>query len=270
MRKYLLNCFTILPIALTPFYSLLLSRSGFQMSEIFHTFGELDERVRPLVFFVRTWAKEYDIIQPYPSLSLSNFMLTCMVIFFLQTRPKPILPPSDAFIKSKDALIEPALKYLTDTTTVMNFKSENTDSLSELVVQFFEFYSKFQYNTDAISITNGTIRANIAADSIYIYNPLESGVNVCRNVTDFERNQFIEKCEVTHRALTTTMDRIDAVEVLELWNNKGKTKNLDTFVSDMVNLNHNPADQMKNKSKKRSSLANSTKKFDVKSLLKTS
>lgn len=237
------------------------------MSEIFYTFGELDERVRPLVFFVRTWAKEYDIIQPYPSLSLSNFMLTSMVIFFLQTLEKPILPPSDTFVKCKEISIESTSKYITDSTSVMNFKSENTTALSELVAQFFEYYSKFNYNTDAISITNGAIRANIAADSIYIFNPLESGLNVSRNITDFERNQFIEKCEITHRALT--IDRIDAVEVLELWSKRGKSKNLDTFVSDMVKSNQTP-DQMKDKSKKRSSVANSTTKFNVKSLLKTS
>lgn len=239
------------------------------MSEIFHTFGELDERVRPLVFFIRTWAREFDIIQPFPSLSLSNFMLTCMVIFFLQTRPQPILPPSDTFVNRKQqaSSIEPTLNYITNSKSMLNFQSENTSTLSELLVEFFEFYSKFNYSTDAISMTNGKIRANISADSIYIYNPLESGVNISRNTTDFERNQFIEKCHITHRALT--MDRIDAADLLELWNNRGSAKSLDTFVSDMVKSNQTP-DHKTNKSKKRSSLSNSTTKFDVKSLLKTS
>lgn len=232
------------------------------MSEIFHTFGELDERVRPLVFFIRTWAREFEIIQPYPSLSLSNFMLTCMVIFFLQTRPKPILPPSDTFVTRKGTSNE-SLNYITNGKSMSNFQSENTSTLSELLADFFEYYSKFNYTTDAISMTNGAIRANIASDSIYIYNPLDSGVNISRNTTDFERNQFIEKCQITHKALT--VDRIDAADVLELWNNRGKAKNLDTFVSDMVKA----PDHMTNKSRKRSSVATSPKKFDVKSLLKT-
>lgn len=235
------------------------------MSEIFHTFGELDERVRPLVFFIRAWAKEYGIIQPYPSLSLSNFMLTCMVIFFLQTLPKPILPPSDSFVQRSDTLMESStLKFITDGKTMTNFKTENTDTLSELVVQFFEYYLKFNYNSDAISITNGAIKANIASDSIYIYNPLESGVNVCRNLSDFERNQFIEKCELTHRAMTTS--HLDAVDVLQLWSKKEKTKNLDAFVSDMVKSNPT-TDRMKNKPKAK---GNRPTKFDVTSLLKTS
>lgn len=227
------------------------------MSEIFHTFGELDERVRPLVFFIRTWAKEFGIIQPYPSLSLSNFMLTCMVIFFLQTLPKPILPPSDSFVKQYDTKAE--LKFITDGKTVTNYTTENTDTLSELIVQFFEYYLKFNYSNDAISITSGAIKANIGSDSIYIYNPLESGVNVCRNLSDFERNQFIEKCELTHRAMTTL--RLDAVDVLQLWSNKGKTNNLDKFVSNVVNSS------TKRNSKARN---NSSTKFDVTSLLKAS
>lgn len=90
-----------------------------------------------------------------------------------------------------------------------------------------------------------------------------------RNTTDFERNQFTEKCIVTHKALT--IDRIDAVELLE--RKKDKLNNLDTFVSDMVKSNKNKnsrPNQMKNTSKGRSSVANSPTKFDVKSLLKKS
>lgn len=239
-------------------------RSGFQMSEMFYTFGELDERVRPLVFFIRTWAKEYGIIQPYPSLSLSNFMLTCMVIFFLQTLPKPILPPSDTFVQGNDASTEsPALNFITDNKILTNFKSENTDTLSELVVKFFDYYLKFNFNDDGISITNGAIQANIAADSIYIYNPLESGVNVCRNLSDFERNQFIEKCKLTHRAMTAA-GHIDAVDVLELWSKKGKTKNLDAFVSGMVKSSPAAA-PVKNKSNAKDKQSN---KFDVRTLMK--
>lgn len=234
------------------------------MSEIFHTFGELDERVRPLVFFIRTWAKEYGIIQPYPSLSLSNFMLTCMVIFFLQTLPTPILPPSDTFVQPSESSAESSsLKFITDDKIMTDFQSKNTDTLSELVVKFFEYYLKFNYNNDAISIKNGAIRANIASDSIYIYNPLESNVNVCRNLSDFERNQFIEKCELTRRAMKS--GQMDAIDVLQLWNKKGKTKDLDAFVSDIVESKSNP-DKKRKKSKARD---DKSTKFDVKSLLKT-
>lgn len=110
------------------------------MSEMLYTFGELDERVRPFVFFIRAWAKEFDIIQTFPSLGISNFMLTCLAIFFLQHLPKPIIPPSDAFVTRQTS--DESIQYLTDISK-LNWKSENTSTLAELLAQFFEYYSKF-------------------------------------------------------------------------------------------------------------------------------
>lgn len=40
-------------------------RSGFYMSELLYLYGELDRRVRPLVFTVRRWAKDQGLIQVY-------------------------------------------------------------------------------------------------------------------------------------------------------------------------------------------------------------
>lgn len=198
------------------------------MSEILYTFGELDERVRPLLFYIRGWAKSFDVIATFPQMGVSNFMLTTLVIFFLQTLPKPILPPSDAFANLSDSFDS---IYLTDISK-LNFKSENTSSLAELLVQFFDYYVAFNYAKNGASITTGSIKANIAADSIFVYNPLEHGVNVCRNLSDSERNQFVEKCRVARDALAA--DKINAVELLEFYNRKGSNAKMDSFISSMT------------------------------------
>lgn len=224
------------------------------MSELLHTFGELDERVRPLVFYIRAWAKEFDIIQSFPSLGISNFMLTCLVVFFLQRLPQPILPPSEAFVTHR--LTNDDFQFITDVST-LKFKSENTSTLAELVVEFFEYYRTFNYTNEAASITTGTIKANISQDSMFVYNPLDPGLNVCRNVSDFERNQFIEKCAVSHKALTS--DQIDAVGLLEMNNSKQSINKVDAFTNSMMKMKEN-------RSNKQSS--NQTK-FDVKTLMKT-
>ena len=66
-------------------------RSGYHMSEILYLYGELDSRVRPLVFLVRRWAKAMNIIEEIrPTLKPTNFTITLMVLFFLQQ--KEILP----------------------------------------------------------------------------------------------------------------------------------------------------------------------------------
>ena len=55
------------------------------MSELLYLYGEMDCRVRPLVFNVRHWAKEQGLISNHrPTKHFKNFQLTLMVLFFLQ------------------------------------------------------------------------------------------------------------------------------------------------------------------------------------------
>lgn len=221
------------------------------MSEMLYTFGEMDERVRPLVFYIRAWAKEFDILQSFPSLGLSNFMVTCLVIFFLQRLSKPILPPADDFVSFKET--RDHFKHTIDITK-LNFQTTNTSTLSELLVEFFEYYSSFNFANDAASIATGSVKANISPDSMFIYNPLDHGSNVSRNVSDFERNQFIEKCRTSRDALTK--GKIDAVELLEFYRKNMSREKIDSFVNNMM--------QQKNREDKQKS-----SKFNVKKIMKT-
>jgi poly(A) RNA polymerase len=57
------------------------------MSELLYLYGELDARVRPLVFVVRKWARQHGLTEDdRPTTYFTNFTLTIMVIFFLQVR----------------------------------------------------------------------------------------------------------------------------------------------------------------------------------------
>ena len=79
------------------------STSGIEMSSLLYLWGNLDERVRPLVFVIRKWAKENKLVHnERPTSFFTNFPLTLMVIFYLQT--KTILP-------SLNRLKELASKY---------------------------------------------------------------------------------------------------------------------------------------------------------------
>lgn len=196
------------------------------MSEILYTFGELDNRVQPFVFYIRAWAKEFDIIQSFPAIGLSNFMLTCLAIYFLQRLPKPILPPAANFFSIKN-ITEDRVTDLSKLT----FKTENTSTLAELVMEFFDYYSSFDFKKDAISIETGTIKANISADPMYIYNLLDPDHNVSRNLNDFERNQFIEKCRISRDAMATS--NIDAVGLLEYFRQHLFNNKLNHFVNNM-------------------------------------
>ena len=69
------------------------------MSEILYLYGELDARVRPLVFLLRRWAKAMNIVEEVrPTLKPTNFIITLMVLFFLQQ--KKMLPPFELLKRS--------------------------------------------------------------------------------------------------------------------------------------------------------------------------
>lgn len=211
----------------------LLCSSGYQMSEIMYTFGEIDDRVRPLVFFIRGWAKAFDVTPTSPNLGVSNFMLTTLVIFFLQTLPKPILPPSNAFV----SLLSSFEGLHITNISKLNFKSENTSSLADLFVEFLEFYITFNYDKNGASITTGSIKPNKTSDSMYVYNPLEEDVNVCRNLNDLHRNQFIEKCQIARDVMVN--NNMNVVDLLELHRQKGKIVKMNSFVTTMVKHSDN-------------------------------
>lgn len=181
------------------------------MSEIFYTLGEIDSRVRPLIFYLRRWAEECGVIRNIqPSPHITNFMLSCLVIFFLQRLKQPILPPIKEFA--------PKLTQITGTEYITNvsqlkFKTENVSSLHQLVVDFFIFYSTFNFEKNGICIADGQIKSNSVRDSIYIYNPLERSLNVCRNVIDYERDSFVEKAKSALGQLLE--NKYNAVQLLQ-------------------------------------------------------
>lgn len=70
-------------------------RVAMKSSELLFLYGQLDPRVRHLVFGVRCWARAHSITSTIPGAWITNFSLTVMVVFFLQQRGPPILPTLD-------------------------------------------------------------------------------------------------------------------------------------------------------------------------------
>lgn len=67
------------------------------MSELLYTFGNIDWRVRPLVFTVKKWAAEVNLTNPIPGRWITNFSLTILVLFYLQQIK--MLPSMDELVK---------------------------------------------------------------------------------------------------------------------------------------------------------------------------
>lgn len=205
------------------------------MSDLFYTFSTIDCRVRPLVFYIRRWAEECKVIHGLqPSPHITNFMLSCMIIFFLQRLKEPVLPPAKAFCSN---LLKPSTAhYITDTS---KFVSKNVSTLHTLLVDFFTFYSSFNFDRSVICLVDGQTKNSLNRSSIYIYNPLDRQLNICRNVIDYERDKFVEQCKLAMNRLV--IDKLDAVQLLESYmdpnrepNDKPKNRNVDDFIDSIT------------------------------------
>uniref|UniRef100_A0A673N1Y0 Mitochondrial poly(A) polymerase n=1 Tax=Sinocyclocheilus rhinocerous TaxID=307959 RepID=A0A673N1Y0_9TELE len=110
-----------------------LSRLGY--SELLFLYGQLDPRVRHLVFSVRCWARAHSITSSIPGAWITNFSLTVMVVFFLQQRNPPILPTLDR---------------LKELAGIHNCPLQ--PCFSKLLQEFLEFYGNFPFNKASINI----------------------------------------------------------------------------------------------------------------------
>ncbi len=64
---------------------LLINRSSYYMSKLLWNLSSIDNRIAPLVFAIRRWAREASITQSTPGPWFSNFQMTLLVLFYLQS-----------------------------------------------------------------------------------------------------------------------------------------------------------------------------------------
>ncbi|XP_050980259.1 poly(A) RNA polymerase, mitochondrial [Labeo rohita] len=173
------------------------NRVAMKSSELLFLYGQLDPRVRHLVFSVRCWARAHSITSSIPGAWITNFSLTVMVVFFLQQRNPPILPtldrlkelagPSDkCVIEGNDCTIVSDLSKIT--------LQQNTDTLEKLLQEFFEFYGNFPFNKASINIRKGREQTKPETTALYIQNPFETTLNVSKNVNGTQLERFVALC----------------------------------------------------------------------------
>ncbi|XP_043085379.1 LOW QUALITY PROTEIN: poly(A) RNA polymerase, mitochondrial [Puntigrus tetrazona] len=173
------------------------NRVAMKSSELLFLYGQLDPRVRQLVFSVRCWARAHSITSSIPGAWITNFSLTIMVVFFLQQRNPSILPtldrlkelagPSDkCVIEGNDCTIVSDLSKIT--------LKQNTDTLEKLLQEFFEFYGNFPFNKASINIRKGKEQSKPEATALYIQNPFETTLNISKNVNATQVERFVALC----------------------------------------------------------------------------
>ncbi|XP_041824897.1 poly(A) RNA polymerase, mitochondrial isoform X2 [Melanotaenia boesemani] len=174
------------------------NRVAMKSTELLYLYGELDPRVRNLVFTVRCWARAHGITSTIPGAWITNFSLTIMVLFFLQKRSPAIIPTLDHL----QDLAGPADKCVIDgnnCTFVSDFSKiqlqSNTETLEQLLCDFFEFYATFPFSKMSINIRKGKELNKPEVAPLHIQNPFETSLNVSKNVNATQLDRFVVLCQ---------------------------------------------------------------------------
>lgn len=80
----------------------------------------------------------------------------------------------------------------------------NQDNLESLLHGFFDFISTFDFHTKGICIREGMPIRKPTRAALYINNPLETTLNVSKNVNIYELNHITEKAHEAIYLLETT------------------------------------------------------------------
>ncbi|XP_058824858.1 poly(A) RNA polymerase, mitochondrial [Topomyia yanbarensis] len=169
--------------------------TGVYMSELLYLFAQIDSRVRPLTCCVRKWAQSVGLTNQAPGYWITNFSLTMLVMYFLQQLSEPILPPINKLMQNatkadlRFTADQISCAFLRDVSK-LDFKSKNTSTVEELLLKFFQFYSSFDFNQRAISLNIGSSILKPDHSPMYIVNPLETVLNVSKNVNLEETELF--------------------------------------------------------------------------------
>lgn len=112
-----------------------------------YVYGVLDPRVRPLIFLIRAWAKEFGITKFYPKDTFTNFHLSYMALCFLLRCKEPVLPTLEEMHPQRSG----DSPFLFDMNRI-TFKTTNTDSILELFKEFLEYYATFDMKNNLITV----------------------------------------------------------------------------------------------------------------------
>ncbi|XP_018414230.1 PREDICTED: poly(A) RNA polymerase, mitochondrial [Nanorana parkeri] len=171
------------------------NRIALRSSELLYIYGNIDSRVRPLIFALRCWANVHGITKSVSGHWITNFSLTAMVLFFLQKRNPPVIPTLDELQnladKNDKCIVEDNdCTFVSDLSKIK--PSANTEPLDELLVGFLEFYGSFDFSKNCIDIRKGVERNKPDSFPLYIQNPFEQSLNISKNVNKSQLERFVQ------------------------------------------------------------------------------
>ncbi|KAL4141673.1 hypothetical protein QTP88_004265 [Uroleucon formosanum] len=129
---------------------------GIRNTHLLYCYSRLDYRVRPLVVTIKLWASHHNINDP-KKMTLSSYSLVLMVINFLQNVEPPVLPSLQCIYGMKfSSNTDIEFVHMHEQLPSSGWRSDNKQSLGELLLQFFQYYNDFNFYKHAVSVRMGS------------------------------------------------------------------------------------------------------------------
>ncbi|KAH0999363.1 hypothetical protein HUJ04_006649 [Dendroctonus ponderosae] len=129
---------------------------GIYNTHLLYCYARCDWRVRPLVIMVKLWAQA-NRINDAKNLTVSSYSWTLMLVHYLQCGVSPaVLPCLHSVYPSHFDVEKIKIRDVHEDLHLLDeIHSFNTQSLAELFIGFFGYYSNFDFNQYAISVRSG-------------------------------------------------------------------------------------------------------------------
>ncbi|KAK1885315.1 Poly(A) RNA polymerase mitochondrial [Dissostichus eleginoides] len=182
------------------------NRVAMKSTELLYLYGELDPRVRHLVSPCAVGLELTASPAAPRGLDLQLLPHRHGAVLPAEEEP-PIIPTLDhsgtlqrrlyhtECLQSEDkSMIED-----NDCTFVSDFSKiqleSNTETLEQLLCEFFEFYASFSFRTLSINIRKGKEQNKPEVAPLHIQNPFETTLNVSKNVNASQLDRFVAVCQ---------------------------------------------------------------------------
>jgi len=199
---------------LFPFkFDLCLNRTlGIRNSELMRAYVICDYRVKALMFFLKSWSKVMNLHNS--SSAFNSYCLQLLLIFFLQTRPIPVLPNLQSYPENLNSIGSEhfcgTYNCWFDRDLARSWRSENKESPGELLIRFFKYFSEFDFKTYAISVRTASAllksEVSFPSNPVCVEDPFETDFNCARlignRILDYSKNVF----NISYRALLYIKD----------------------------------------------------------------
>ncbi|KAI6194509.1 Zinc knuckle [Aphelenchoides besseyi] len=169
-------------------------------TELLKTYTLLDSRLAPFVLAIKNWFKVMDLNDASTG-TLSSYAITIMSIHFLQQIQPPVLiglQDEDRVSLPNSEMVEGWDVRFARDLDLIAFKSENTASLGQLFVEFFDYFDEFDWKNQVVQIRHCSqtlykIDKDWTRSSLAVEDPFELDHNLSAGVRT-HKFMYILKC----------------------------------------------------------------------------